>query len=238
MPPTITVVGAGVIGVSLAHELTRRGADVTLLDRGEAGAGTTAATYGWVNAHDKTPEDYRALNLMGLRAHERAARTGTRVPWFHRTGLLEIARSDAEQEALEAKVRRLSRADDAAEMVTSRQLRRPEPGIRPEAVTAAAFFADEGWIDAPTMCSSQLQRAQAKGVTFLPFHWVTEIGSDGPEAVGPTAADGTTSPTSWSWRPARNGGVSFSAEQHSRMAPIRRRQRAHRRPLPSAVPVG
>lgn len=185
MPLTIAVVGAGVIGVSLAHELTDRGADVTVLDRGEAGAGTTAATYGWVNAHDKTPEDYRALNLMGLRAHERVARTDTRGTWFHQTGLLEIARSEAEQEALEAKVRRLGRADYAAEMLTSSQLRRMEPGIRPEAVTAAAFFADEGWIDAPTMCSSLLQRAQAKGATFLPFHRVTEIGSDGLEAVGP-----------------------------------------------------
>lgn len=183
MPPSVAIVGAGVIGVSLAHELTVRGATVTLLDAGEAGAGTTAATYGWVNVHDKAPESYRALNLLGLRAHERALRSRTRSTWFHQTGLLEIARSGADETVLEAKVRRLAREDYPARMLTAHEVRRLEPGIRPEAVHAGAVFENEGWIDAPTMCAALLHRAEAAGATFLPFHRVTRVDARGVETV-------------------------------------------------------
>lgn len=181
MSPTVVVVGAGAIGASLAHELTARGAAVTVLDAAQAGTGTTAATYGWVNAHDKTPAAYRDLNLLGLRAHERALRAEG-CGWFHQTGLVQIAETPAEQEELEAKVERLGREDYPAEMLTARGVRELEPGIRAEVVRAGAFFADEGWIDAPTMCSALLHRAQAQGASFLPFHRVTRIGPEGVTA--------------------------------------------------------
>ncbi|MGO7259016.1 FAD-dependent oxidoreductase, partial [Rhizobium brockwellii] len=38
---TVAVVGAGVIGASIAFELQRRGFDVTLIDKGEPGRGTS-----------------------------------------------------------------------------------------------------------------------------------------------------------------------------------------------------
>lgn len=38
-----TVVGAGIIGVAIAHDLARRGREVVLVDRGPAGMG---ASYG------------------------------------------------------------------------------------------------------------------------------------------------------------------------------------------------
>lgn len=181
MSPTVVVVGAGAVGAHLAHELIARGAAVTVLDAAQAGTGTTAATYGWVNAHDKAPAAYRDLNLLGLRAHERALRADE-GSWFHQTGLMEIAETPAEQEELEAKVERLGREDYPAEMLTARGVRELEPGIRAEIVRAGALFADEGWIDAPTMCSELLHRAQVHGASFLPFHRVTEIGPGGVRA--------------------------------------------------------
>lgn len=184
MAAAIAIVGAGVIGANLAHELTARGATVTVFDAAQAGAGTTAATYGWVNAHDKAPEAYRDLNVLGIRAHERAVRSATRGTWFHQTGLLEIARSAVEQEALSAKVERLARGAYAARMLTRGQVREIEPGVT-DAAVAGALFADEGWIDAPTMCSSLLQRAQASGATFLPFHRVTGVDARGVAVSDP-----------------------------------------------------
>ncbi|MGO7427676.1 FAD-dependent oxidoreductase, partial [Rhizobium ruizarguesonis] len=38
---SVAVVGAGVIGASIAFELQRRGLDVTLIDKGEPGRGTS-----------------------------------------------------------------------------------------------------------------------------------------------------------------------------------------------------
>lgn len=43
----IAVIGAGIIGVSIAAEAAARGADVTLIDKNAPGSGTSSITYAW-----------------------------------------------------------------------------------------------------------------------------------------------------------------------------------------------
>ncbi|RYF41127.1 MAG: FAD-binding oxidoreductase, partial [Comamonadaceae bacterium] len=61
MTPNVLVIGAGVIGCSLAFELTRRGAAVTVVDSAEVMSGTSSATFGWINANKKKPVEYELL---------------------------------------------------------------------------------------------------------------------------------------------------------------------------------
>ncbi|MFC7375662.1 NAD(P)/FAD-dependent oxidoreductase [Brachybacterium sp. GCM10030268] len=85
----IVVIGAGVIGLSIADALARRGVrDLVVLEAGdhpfEAASGRGL---GWVNASNKTPREYFALNAAGLRAHrDRSARSPS--PWFTESGTL------------------------------------------------------------------------------------------------------------------------------------------------------
>ncbi len=51
----VIVVGAGVIGLLCAYELSRRGATVTVLDKGEPGAGCSAGNSGWIVPSLSTP---------------------------------------------------------------------------------------------------------------------------------------------------------------------------------------
>jgi len=44
----VVVVGAGIVGLSTAHHLRRRGLDVTVVDRGEVGRGATWGNAGWL----------------------------------------------------------------------------------------------------------------------------------------------------------------------------------------------
>ena len=46
--PSVVVVGGGVIGLACAWELTRTGASVTVLERGEVGSGVSRGNTGWV----------------------------------------------------------------------------------------------------------------------------------------------------------------------------------------------
>ena len=50
-----TVIGAGVIGLSCAFELVERGHQVTIVDSGRAGAGSSAGNAGWVTLVLATP---------------------------------------------------------------------------------------------------------------------------------------------------------------------------------------
>lgn len=46
----VVVVGAGIVGASVAYHAARAGATVTLVDAGQPGAGVTADSFAWVAA--------------------------------------------------------------------------------------------------------------------------------------------------------------------------------------------
>jgi len=190
MSQSVIVVGAGVLGCNLADELTRRGAMVTVIDTAEAGSGTSATTFAWVNSNNKTPAEYGLLNKLGLQAHERRARgTAGGERWFHQIGSLEIAQSDQEMAALEAKVDRLKSFDYDAKVVTADAVRGLEPTLDAHRVVGGALFGQEGWIDVQTMCLTLLGWAVEAGAVFAPYEIVTDVA---PTEVTTTAADGST----------------------------------------------
>lgn len=177
--PSVIVVGAGIVGCSLASELARRGCKVTVLDAAEPGNGTTAASFAWVNSNDKEPVDYFRLNFLGLAAHERWAQVRTTRPWFHQSGNIEVAEDPAGLAVLEAKVDRLRSRDYAAEMLTAAQLADLEPAVDFGAAPGGALFAREGWIDVTVACPELLHEVLSLGGEFRPFHAVTAIDPGG-----------------------------------------------------------
>ena len=63
----IVVVGAGIIGASIAYHLVKRGAKVAIVDAVRPGAGATEKSFGWINAtFSKRPQAYFDLNQLGL----------------------------------------------------------------------------------------------------------------------------------------------------------------------------
>src|ERR1700678_2690576 len=63
----IVVVGAGVIGASIAYHLAKRGARVAIVDAVGPGAGATEKSFGWINAtFSKHPRAYFDLNQLGI----------------------------------------------------------------------------------------------------------------------------------------------------------------------------
>lgn len=192
MKPTVLIVGAGVIGCSLAYELTLRGAAVTIIDAAELLSGTSSATFAWINANDKPPAEYQHLNVLGLRAHERArqSRTLGDADWFHQIGNLQVATTDAEMEALEKKVGRLTSNDYEATVLTRAEIEECEPSIDSTGLKGGALYPKEGWIDTITMCSSLLKRACESGAVFFPYQRVTELDPTGQTTA--TSADGST----------------------------------------------
>lgn len=177
MKQKVIVIGAGIIGCSLADELSRRGATVTVIDAAEAGAGTSAATFAWVNSNNKTPVEYADLNLLGLQAHERAARAadhgGDR--WFHQIGTVQIAHTDDEMLAIERKVEKLIANGYEAQLLTPDKVRESEPALSLDRLAGGALYPKEGWIDVQTMCMTLLGRAIEAGTTFAPYETVTDI---------------------------------------------------------------
>ncbi len=162
----VAVVGAGIVGASVAHRLSEGGAEVVLIDGKEPGSGTTAASFAWVNANNKLPREYFELNVAGMREHERL-QDEIGDGWLYPTGNLIWAE---DQEDLEARVERLRSWSYAAEMLPASTVNEKlEPGVALPDVRIA-HFPEESWAAAPALTTTLVQAAGRNGA-------LTQIGS-------------------------------------------------------------
>src|SRR5712692_9650238 len=95
----VAVVGAGVVGGSIAYELARRGASVTLLDSRGAGLGATQAAAGMLVPYiEGFGRPLLALAARSLGMYdafiERVARDSGIGVGYQRTGSLQVAMAD------------------------------------------------------------------------------------------------------------------------------------------------
>lgn len=164
----IAVIGAGIIGASVARELARHGGDVTIFDQHHPGAGTSGTTFGWVNSHEKHPEAYHHLNARACLEHRRLARDpGSSPPWFFPTGNLEWASDRAGHEALHARVRRLHDLDYPTQWLDPATAAQLEPDIRiPPQADSIAFFPDEGFVSPQLLLARLLGEARELGAVL------------------------------------------------------------------------
>ena len=161
----VAVIGAGIVGSSVAYRLSEGGAEVVLIDGAEPGSGTTSTSFAWVNANNKLPRDYFELNVAGMREHERL-RDEIGGDWLHSTGNLIWA---ADQANLERRAERLISWSYAAEMLPASTVNEKcEPGaIFPDPEIRIAHFPEESWVDAPALTKTLVEAAGRNGARTL-----------------------------------------------------------------------
>ncbi len=67
----IVVVGAGIVGTTIAYELSKMGAEVTLIDKESPASGASGSSFSWINAtYPKKPYAYNLLSQLGIDAYK------------------------------------------------------------------------------------------------------------------------------------------------------------------------
>ncbi len=81
--PKIVIVGAGIIGASIAWHLARSGARVTVIDAAEPGGVATRNSWAWINASWGHPAPYFRLRVCAMQEWRRLERElpNIRVAW-------------------------------------------------------------------------------------------------------------------------------------------------------------
>lgn len=156
----IVVIGAGVVGASVAHHLARAGHDVIVVDRGAPGAGVTAASFAWVGIA-KSPADAYAGSLR-RRARQEFDRVLTELSaptGLHPFGAVTWEESE---ELTRAFVAGHQAAGHRMELLTARETLIREPGLR-GAPDAVAYAPDDVGVDPVAYTRALLQSAQAHG---------------------------------------------------------------------------
>ena len=163
----VAVIGAGIVGASVAFRLAEsRAVRVWIIDGSGPANGTTSTSFAWVNANDKTPRDYFELNRAGLEEHLRLCDELPDVaPWIHPGGNLEWTGDEKTLEALTNRVERLRSWGYAAEWRKARHVNEAlEPNVAfPSPDTPVAFFSEEVWIDAARLTNTFVGLACQRG---------------------------------------------------------------------------
>jgi sarcosine oxidase subunit beta len=166
--PDVVVVGAGVMGASVAWHLAGLGAKVTLLEReGEVGRGSTGRATGGFRAQFGT-EINVALSLL---AREKLLRFQDELcvdPGYRPAGYLWLARTEA-QLALLRQAQRVQHAVglESSRMLSPREIAEVNPFVRVAGLAGAAYCPADGFIRPLEILRGYLQGARRLGARLL-----------------------------------------------------------------------
>ena len=156
------VVGAGVVGASVAYHAARAGAAVTLVDAGSPGAGVTANSFAWIGASGVRTGPAAALRATATGEYRRLAAElpGLPVTWC---GSLSWGTTDGPPEP-----------GPGQEIVDAATVATLEPALlRPP--RWAVWAPDDGAVDPVGVTERLVAGARAHGARVLPHTRVTEV---------------------------------------------------------------
>jgi len=171
-PSDIIVVGAGIVGCAIAHELARRGASVEIVDERPVGMGATQASAGvlapYIEAHEgSTLFDFtvRSLALFDAFVERVSAESGVRVP-YRRTGTLDVAVNDAEMQALGATAGMLERVEVPALLLDAQAVRSEEPQLGDGAI-GGLLIESHGFVAAVDLTRALAAASRRHGAQLI-----------------------------------------------------------------------
>lgn len=189
--PRVVVIGAGVVGCSLADELTARGwTDVTVLEQGPlpAPGGSTSHAPGLVfqTNPSKTLTEFAARTVEKFSALEVDGR-----PCFDRVGGLELATTEERLAELHRRAGYPASWGVRGEVVPASRCKELWPLLDEGKVLGGFHTPDDGLARAVPACRAQRVRAEARGARFLERHTVTGIEREHGRVTGVVTDRGT-----------------------------------------------
>ena len=169
----IIVVGGGVVGLAIAREVRRRGADVVLIERGlRTGAEASHAAAGMLapQVEANNFDAFFALACASRDAYPNFARelreeTGVDIE-LERTGTLYLAFTEEDEEECARRFSWQAQAGLQVERLTAKEARSLEPQLSPH-VRCALRFPLDGQVENRRLAEALAQACKANGVAVF-----------------------------------------------------------------------
>jgi glycine oxidase len=159
----IRILGAGVVGLSCAEELLRRGHDVTVIDPAPA-SGASHAAAGMLSPSSEVWHGEEALLALGLRSLELwPAFAGGLGVALHSTGTLLVGQDHGDLQQVERQVALLAAHGRPVDLLGRREVRLLEPRLSAR-VAGGALLPNDHSVDPRAVTSALLGRLAGKTV--------------------------------------------------------------------------
>lgn len=154
----VVVIGAGIVGASLAYHLASKGANVTLVEAEGIASGVTGSSFAWINTSHPEPDPIAQLRGAAIREYRRLETQlpGLKIRW---TGALSY--SVMSNGALSA-----SGHQALANRVYLSQILDLEPNLK-NPPQSALYAAEEGALDAVATTHALVAGAEAHGAKIF-----------------------------------------------------------------------
>ncbi len=167
------VIGAGVMGASIAFHLAERGLKSVILERKQVGFGATGSSSGLVRMHyDLQVESHLAWTSFQYFRNWRE-RVGGECG-FTRTGFLHIE-PEKHTPQLRANVEMQKKLGIPTEVISGADVKKIAPSFFTDDISFAAYEPESGYADATLTANSFLSAAKELGATFVQDCEVTAV---------------------------------------------------------------
>lgn len=182
--PDILIIGAGIVGCSLARELSRVSKKVVVLDSGRAGAGASSAAAGLLTPSISQSEAGALVDLcfesavLYQRWIDELHAEGVGDVDFRRQGLFDVWTTVEQAEKMRRDSQDHARPGRRVELLTAAEVRREIPALV-ASVQGATWYPDDAQLDAAKLSRAIARAAERAGVAIHenePVHQLARIG--------------------------------------------------------------
>src|ERR1700733_4389359 len=222
----VVIVGAGIVGSSIAYQLTRAGCrNVVLLERESSqGKGSTGKSMGGVRAQFSTPVNIR-MSLYSIPFFRDFEETMGHPSGYRAQGYLFVATAQRHLDYLRANYDRQAAAGlKTASLVSRDDIVAMDPQLRSDDIIGGSFCSTDGFVDPYSVMTGFTLRAVDQGAELVRDAQVTALSLDSKGVASVETTQGSIATRTvvnaagaWSAAVAKMAGIDRPVEPLRRM---------------------
>ncbi|KZZ83447.1 glycine oxidase ThiO [Bacillus sp. SJS] len=185
----VCIIGGGVIGCSIAYELSKKGYKTAIYEKGKAGQQSSSAAAGLLGVQAEWDE-YDPLfdlaresrEMFPKLAEELRAVTGIDIG-YEEKGIYKVAETDEELAQLEKTAAWQMGTGEPVQLMTKDELKEKEP-LLSNSVLGGAYYPKDGHVIAPALAKAYEHAALLNGAKLFEHTAVDEVLMDNGKAAG------------------------------------------------------